>query len=140
MNALICFPLALALAFSQVKLVQPKPACLHYEPQVVLLKGTLKSVVRYGPPNFGETPKQDLKITVPILRLDRKMDVCADTTSEVNAEGARDVKEVQLIFLKSSAKPWYQKRVAVKGTLMFGHTGQHYTKIVMTVRRIDVAK
>ena len=96
--------------------------------------------MKYGLPNFGETPKHDKKITVPILCLDRTVTVCADTTSELNAEGARNVKEVQLIFLKGSAKSWYKRRVAVTGTLMVGHTGQHYTKVVLTVGTIEPTK
>lgn len=130
------------LALSSLVVLQPERIqrtsnCLRYEPQVVSLKGRLNSATRYGLPNFGETPKQDEKIRVPILRLDRAVNVCADTTSDVNVDNVRHVREMQLIFPEGDAKSWYKRRVRVHGTLMLGHTGQHYTKIVMTVQDIE---
>jgi hypothetical protein len=95
--------------------------------------------MKYGLPNYGETPKQDQKITVPIVHLNRAVNVCAPK-SEINSEAVPNVKEVQLIFMKGSARPWYNQRVVVSGTLILGHTGQHSTQVVMVVRTITTAQ
>ena len=43
--------------------------CLSYEPEVVELDGQLVVQSKYGPPNFGEQPKTDQKVQVPVLLL-----------------------------------------------------------------------
>jgi len=42
---------------------------LSYEPAVVELKGKLIVERKYGPPNFGENPRTDAKVRVPVLLL-----------------------------------------------------------------------
>ncbi|HET9525573.1 MAG TPA: hypothetical protein VFO99_05370 [Pyrinomonadaceae bacterium] len=41
---------------------------LAYEPATVELEGRLVIQLKYGPPNFGEQPKTDKKLRVPVRR------------------------------------------------------------------------
>jgi len=43
---------------------------LSYEPAVVALEGGLTEEWKYGPPSYGENPKTDAKVRVPVLILE----------------------------------------------------------------------
>lgn len=49
--------------------------CFH-ENATVRLTGRVEYQNRYGPPNYGENPKTDRLMHVPILRLDRPITPC----------------------------------------------------------------
>ncbi len=50
---------------------------LSYEPAVIQLEGQLTMELKYGPPNYGEQPKTDAKVRVPVLMLIRSVNVRA---------------------------------------------------------------
>ena len=62
------------------------PACaaadkaLPYEPSEVCVEGSLRGVVRYGPPNYGEEPANDALVRFMVLDLDKPVTV-SDYTS-----------------------------------------------------------
>ena len=127
---------ASSTASAQYSAAQSAP-CLSYEPQAATLSGYVRATMEYGPPNFGETPRRDQRIRVPVLRLSQAIDVCGDSTSDVNRQALRGVRAVQLIVPEGQGTPPYNRPVTVRGTLMRGHTGWHYTKLVMNVQAIQ---
>jgi hypothetical protein len=106
---------------------------VHYEPTVVELKGKLIVLNKYGPPNYGETPHQDQKVRVTVLDISTPVDVLADPGSELNSETVRNVSQIQMAFSGSTYKKLVGRMVVAKGTLFRGHTGHHYTEVVMNV-------
>jgi hypothetical protein len=114
---------------------------LSYEPAVVELRGKLIVVSKYGPPGFGENPKTDKKVKVPILFLSRSINVRGNQASDINTESVSGVKEVQLIF--QSGIPHRQfigREVVAKGVLFHSVTGHHYTPVLLEVSEIRQEK
>lgn len=111
---------------------------LSYEPAIVELEGRLTLVPKYGPPNYGEDPKTDEKVKVPILELAEPVNVRGNSQGEVDTESFEDVEEVQLVFItdKIRYRHLVGKRVVAKGTLFQAHTGHHYTNVLMIVHAI----
>jgi hypothetical protein len=70
--------------------------CFH-EGSTVRLTGTVTYRMFYGAPNYGETPKIDRRVRVPILRLERPLTPCELT--EFDRDGRKlgePVREVQI--------------------------------------------
>jgi hypothetical protein len=111
---------------------------LSYEPTVVELEGNLTVEIKYGPPNYGENPKTDEKVNVPILVLSQPINVRGDPKSELNKETVEGVTRIQLVFDKTSTtyKQFVGSRVLVKGTLFKAHSGHHYTDVLVSVQDI----
>ncbi|HLN97987.1 MAG TPA: DUF4431 domain-containing protein [Pyrinomonadaceae bacterium] len=113
---------------------------LSYEPAVVELEGELTVEPKYGPPNYGENPKTDAKVRVPILRLSTSVNVRGTPGDGFNANSVREAKRIQLLFRPgASYDQFIGKKVRVKGTLFHAFSGHHYTKVVMDVRVINDA-
>jgi hypothetical protein len=112
---------------------------LSYEPEVMELDGRLVIEAKYGPPNFGEQPKTDEKVRVPILVLRDRADMLADSGDGPNAKPVYDVRQIQLVFAgtETAHKALIGKQVVVTGTLFHAHTGHHYTDVVMNVQSIE---
>ena len=111
--------------------------CLSFEPRTVELRGRLSIQQKYGPPNYGEDSATDQKVQVPILVLDHPVNVCGDSTSQVNSESVHDVKEIQLV-LPDGAHAYdrlMNQSVVVTGTLSAAVSGHHYTPVVLTIRK-----
>ena len=113
-----------------------REACEHYAPRSVALPGKLTEVRNYGPPNYGENPKTDARVKVLVLKLARPLSVCGDSTSDINTESEKNVREVQLVMSDTSAKHLVGRAIVATGTLFHSHTGHHYTKILMDVSEI----
>lgn len=111
----------------------------RYEPAVVDASGTLTVVSRYGPPNFGEQPDTDEKLSVPLLVLDRKISVCADSSSDVNNENVVGLDTLQLVTARQ-LDPYAGRRVSVSGRLSRAVTGYHLTPAVLQLDSIRVAQ
>jgi uncharacterized protein YecT (DUF1311 family) len=112
---------------------------LSYEPATVELEGRLVTRWKYGPPNYGEQPKTDEKVKVPILVLDYAVNVRGKAGDLINAESVEGVKQVQLGFAygETAHKQLIGKDVVATGTLFHAHTGHHYTDVVLMVRSIE---
>lgn len=111
---------------------------LSYEPAIVKLKGKLTVELKYGPPNYGERPKTDVKVRVPVLILDEPVSVRAKPGDGFNANAVQRVRRIQLIFSPEQPyKEFIGKKVFVEGTLFHAFSGHHYTKVVMDVHSID---
>lgn len=112
---------------------------LSYEPEVVELAGQLVLQSKYGPPNFGEQPNTDQKVSVPVLLLRDRVSVLGDQGDGHNAKTVYGVRQVQLAFKSSetSHKTLIGKQVVVTGSLFHAHTGHHYTNVVLNVQSIE---
>ena len=112
---------------------------LSYEPEVMELDGRLVIESKFGPPNFGEQPKTDEKVRVPVLVLSNRANMLADSGDDPNAKSVYDVRQIQLAFPSSDTahNALIGKQVVVTGTLFHAHTGHHYTEVVMNVQSIE---
>jgi len=110
------------------------PVMLSYEPVKVQVPGVLDTLWRYGPPNFGESPGQDLRVQVVTMHLSHPINVRGDGADDPNSEEAMGVTLLQLVtkdhqFLRDSIGA----SVIAYGSLFHGHSGHHYTEVLMTL-------
>ena len=116
---------------------------LHFEPNVVHVQGLLELRKEYGPPNFGETPKEDVVIQVPILKPNAPVNVRGDPKSDINRASAEDVTEMQVLMYAipvSTHQKYFGTCVSITGTLFTGHTGHHHTDVLITAQKITPAE
>ena len=113
---------------------------LHYEPETVELDGRLVIQAKFGPPNYGEQPKTDQRVRVPVLVLADRVSMLPSKEEGHDAQPVYSVREIQLAFADSGTnyKNLIGKNVVVSGTLFHAHTGHHYTDVVLTVRSIEL--
>jgi len=72
--------------------------CFH-EGSAVRLTGTVAFRMFYGAPNYGESPKTDRRVRVPILQLDRPITPCELTEFDrIGRKLGEPVREVQIDF------------------------------------------
>lgn len=107
----------------------------RYEPAEVELTGTLALVGRFGPPNFGETPAVDERISVPVLILTAPVSICADSTSDTNNEALPVVDSVQLVRDDALLR-LVGRSIVVRGRLSRAVTGRHYFPALLTVTSV----
>ncbi|WP_044559784.1 hypothetical protein [Azospirillum sp. B4] len=116
-------------------------SALHYEPAVVTLSGTVVMEDHYGAPNFGETPEQDAKLRVPMLRLDVPVDVAGDPHSDTNLSSFEDVDQMQIVLVQGrSVDGFIGKHVTVTGTLAEQLDGGDFTQVLITMKTIKLAR
>ena len=111
---------------------------LSYEPQTVELDGRLVIQSRYGPPNYGEDPKTDEKVRVPILVLKNGVSVLPGQEVGYYPAVYRTTR-IQLAFIDSGItyRNLIGQNVVVTGSLFHAHTGHHYTDVVLKVNSIE---
>ena len=112
---------------------------LHYEPEVVTLRGRLTETTEYGPPNYGENPETDSIEHPIILVLPRPVRVQGDPSSDLNTETVSGITRIQLVMpgnVGVDFPPNYEGEVEVTGTLFGSHTAHHHTKVLMTVETL----
>lgn len=131
--------LAVFCAMSQLTTVAQEKEWLSYEPESVELEGRLIVETKFGPPNFGENPKTDKRVKVPIVVLTKAINVRGTpgaVHNDVSVEGAR---RIQLVFIDPAMdyKSLVGKDIVVKGSLFYRETGGHYTDVLMTVQSIE---
>lgn len=104
---------------------------LPLEPERVRIVGLLSEELRFGPPGYGETPKEDVRTMIPMLVLSSPVSVSAE------GGGDRDVVEIekiQLLLPKGiEGDKYVGETVEVGGVLFYAESGQHYTPVVMSV-------
>ena len=100
-------------AFSQA------PLCLPYEPEKVVLIGTVRRALAYGPPGYGETPSRDAKQIFYSLELSQP--ICVLAGDDPDQPGERSIRQVQIAFIQMPFdKSLPEKRVRITGTLFEG--------------------
>lgn len=105
---------------------------LNYESAVVTLRGKVTTIVKYGPPGYGESPKSDALEIPIVLVLPLPVRV---------AETITNLTHIQLVF-DTNRFPNYRtyigKEVVIKGPLFEAVTGHHHTPVLLEVTAIDV--
>lgn len=112
---------------------------LSYEPETVELDGRLVLQSRYGPPNYGEQPKTDQKVKIPVLVLKYRVSVLPSQEDGYNSKPVYNTTQIQLAFVDSGTAyhNLIGKNVVVTGSLFHAHTGHHYTDVILKVRSIE---
>jgi len=117
---------------------------LDFEPSVVELSGILAIEVHLGPPTYGEQPKRDRKLRVPVLKLSQPVNIRGNPASELNVETRENVKEVQLSFPERDdyrrAQRCEGRWVTVRGTLSSRHTGRHFKEVLLEANKVEWCK
>jgi hypothetical protein len=130
--------LLLCLGACSSVLVSPETSnWASYEPARVELSGVLTLQEKLGPPNYGESPETDVRLTVPVLVLSTPLNVRGSSKGELNAESIEGVWEVQLAALRASElERLVNTHVICRGSLSRAVSGHHFTAVVMTVASI----
>ncbi len=75
-----------------------------------------------------------------MLELARRVDVCGDSTSEINHDSFKGLREIQMLFPPGTEYDSFRDRaVVVAGTLSQAVMSHHFTPVVMVVKTIQPA-
>lgn len=112
---------------------------LHYGKLHSGLKGKLVKRKFAGPPNYQSISKGDQQEAVWVLALTKVL--CVRTLpTDLENEAADNIREIQLVFLDRPPYKQVQhlsyKMVIVAGSLFFGQSGHHHTKVLLDVSDI----
>jgi hypothetical protein len=123
-------------------LVIPTPGeCVPLRTVAVRLTGQMQEIHKFGPPGFGETPKEDVRLTIVLLRVTEPLDTCAGTFGDASQSALKGLSEIQLDGLDPSlAKVALGAIVDVYGWLDPGTSSNDFTKIVLWVDSIPALK
>lgn len=115
----------------------PAQSCLTYEPNVVVLHGTIRRHTFAGPPNYESVAKGDEREDVWVLHLSRS--ICVAASDDWSKEN--NVAKIQLVFPEGQKqydrfRPFLNQRVTVTGALFQRHTGHHHTRVLLTVDKM----
>lgn len=112
---------------------------LPYQPQHVVLSGTIALEGLYGPPGFGKSPDTDTWSVFPVLKLDAPISVMGDKDTEsLNHSTFQHVTKLQIAALPSSTIYVNEnKHVKVHGTLFQKRTDYHITDVLIAVESIE---
>lgn len=97
----------------------------------VTLQGTLEYNDFYGPPNYGETPEQDVVERIWMLALDQPIQVSGEVFDSLVKSTAAD-STIQLLGLKQK---WRSPGlcIVVEGEILPSHSGHHHKPILMDI-------
>ena len=115
--------------------------CLHYEPEVVELVGTMKAKVFPGGPNFESVKAGDAPEKYWVLQLANPICVVPiqpDPNSINEPESGICLLQLNEPDYKG-CKHLLGKQVKVKGRLVHSITGHHHTKVMLEVLSIRPA-
>jgi hypothetical protein len=115
--------------------VQTGSDCLPLGPQSVVLSGTFDTILRFGPPNFGEQPEKDERLVVPVVRAREPFVVCLVPDQ---LDSLPPLSVIQIGFQAASMIPTelYGQEISATGTLIPAVSGYHFTPVVLQVTRI----
>jgi hypothetical protein len=115
-----------------------------YDQAGIRLRGKLRERRVYGPPGYGETPKEDSRNTIFVLSLSQAITVgpLSDAVGKKtgNLDVARDVREVQLFVDRSrlaETRKLVGKVIMAAGTLNEAIAPSVYTKVWLDVKNIN---
>lgn len=95
---------------------------------IVTLTGTIKMKTGYGPPNYGEDPKNDKKFQYPELTVKTPFDFKA---GEFGSD-AKGVKRMQVLWSSHNKQQLPTKGcVVITGELMGWETASHKTPVLI---------
>ena len=102
------------------------------------IQGTVEQVKYYGPPGFGENPKEDKLLTAYILKLNKPIKVIEANPNELNyTTTATEVQLFAFDFLEllDIAEKNHQQ-VTLSGEFFSAHTGYHIRDLLMDVKSV----
>ena len=113
----------------------------HYFPAIVELKGTLCSDTKLGPPGYGETPDQDARVKISVLKLDRPINVNANPDNKLgdtaDTGSFSNLKFIQLFWDKGTdlkhPELLLDKHIVVRGSLEEALAPMQFTTVTMSV-------
>lgn len=125
-------------ADSPVQTVSPTLRCVPTERSPVQVSGTLIEQQKYGPPGYGETPARDERVMILVLRLERGIDVCGDSTASDPRRVIHDARELQLTgrIDPTRLQSYRGKKLTVFGSLYRKAWGTDYTDVLIRVDSI----
>ena len=109
----------------------------NYEPAQGEIIGTIIQKMYYGPPGYGEDPKNDPKVYPYLLKTDTPNDFISDGKDPTNST-EKGIAELQ-IFLeneKIDLKNFLHKKVKIKGTFSHAVSGGHHTKVLINAQDV----
>ena len=98
------------------------------------LEGLLVARTFAGPPNFESVKAGDQPERYWLLRLPRPICVAQDPADPDTGEGAKHVREIQLMFQPrdfARYRPLLGKTVIAEGAFMSAISGHHHTPILL---------
>ena len=113
--------------------------CLHFEPAVESIVGTLVRKTFPGPPNYEDIKKGDQAETGWYVNLMAPVCLTGTPGDDLNSEDVAGVKLIQLVLTHDEYKTHTRlvgKKVKATGTFFTGHTGHHHTDVLISVDRI----
>ena len=111
---------------------------LPYEPEVVEVAGTLETEIRFGPPNYGESPANDQRLTIYVLSLEEPIDVgTPESLSEANDAQVADVSRIQLIIPPGycTMEALIGSPARLRGTLFKRVSSRHFYPVLLSVEQ-----
>jgi hypothetical protein len=112
----------------------------------VRLEGTLIERTFYGQPGFGETPAQDVRVKVLLVKLPHPITVepagSANRNSSASLNTIRNVREVQLYpgpTQNAEARKMLGKTVVAVGTLREAAAPNQYVDVSMDVKTLALS-
>lgn len=113
-------------------------ACIALWPERLSLRGSVRVESHYGPPGYGETPTQDKRLRIFVLKLPTPIDVCADTSTVAPQAMLQGVAALQLTddVDTTALKKVMGIQVEVFGTLRHKVLGTDFTDVVIRVDSI----
>ncbi|MYN44716.1 DUF4431 domain-containing protein [Pseudoduganella sp. FT93W] len=124
---------SLLFAPAQAVLAEPM-ACLQYQPETVVVTGTLHRATFPGRPNYESVANGDEAETGFYLSLDTP--ICTLSGTGADREAFDSVREIQLVLNEkqyAALRPRLGKKVEARGQLFSAHTGHHHANVLMRV-------
>jgi hypothetical protein len=117
---------------------QPAPSCMRTS-NLVSLRGRVQFENRFGRPGFGENSARDQHRMIPILILDRPINICPGRVDEIDTAPISGVRRVQLIYELGSPRR-ERGRTAVTGELQRATNAFHHEPVTLVVYPSHVAR
>lgn len=108
-----------------------------YEPEVIILYGTLSERIYPGPPNYTSIENGDAAVSVLILKLPQPIQVGAPGTENPN-QPEKDVFEIQLTIEETLPPSLNNQPFFIKGSLFHASEPKHHTLVVMMPTEIII--
>lgn len=123
------------------------PGDFYYEPDTAVISGKLIVRTVYGPPNWGEDPKNDEKYEIlllipnyPVNALSPALRYGENYEPEGGLVTIRNLKELQVIQLDGDSNlnldPYVNKEITLEGELVKGESAWHRTPVMLNVKKI----
>lgn len=120
-------------------LLSTTPPTVHYEPEVVRLKGILRESICPGPPEYASIEMGDTPERIFVLHLDTPINVLnIDPKEDSWNEPESNISAIQVAASPHDVQHLINAPVVMTGSLFHAITAHHRTEVIMINDRIDV--